>query len=407
MNRTLLPLVNLGMCANLGSRTNNRSARAAFWRRRDYGKTGMMRFFSILVLAAGMAACGSPAEQKLAPTAESSGAPAEISIPANSSGVETIAVARKSVPDYLEIAGRVQPDPTKVIRVYPPLGGRVMSVDVRPGDHVRRGQQIATLDSGDVAAARADFQKARADSELKARALVRAADLYQHQAIAEKDYQQAVADDQSAKSELDRARTQLKVLGVSPDGAMDRLSVTAPRDAVVLDIGAAPGEFSKSLDAPAPLCTLADLSTVWVMGDVYEKDIVGVKAGDRAEIAVSAYPGQKLEGRVGNVGDAIDPLTHALRLRVVLPNPGERLKPEMFASIRVLRATVDGIQVPTSALLREPGGVFIFVQKSPGHFEKRGVKPGRAVGSEIEITEGLQAGETVVTEGALLVRAAS
>jgi cobalt-zinc-cadmium efflux system membrane fusion protein len=369
---------------------------------------GMHCFLMTIMMAAGMTACGSQAQQQTAaPPADSSSAPTEISIPANSSGVQTIVLANKSVPDYLEIPGRVEPDPTKVIRVYPPLGGRVASVEVRPGDHVHRGQVIAVLDSSDIVAARSDYQKVRTDAELKARALERAADLYQHKAIAEKDYQQAVADDQTAKSELDRAQTQLKVLGASPEGAMDRLAVTAPRDAVVLDIGAAPGEFSKSLDAPAPLYTLADLSTVWVLGDVYEKDIVGVKAGDRAEITVSAYPGQTLEGRVGNVGDAIDPVTHALRLRVVLPNPGEKLKPEMFASIRVLRATLNGIQVPTSALLRESGGVFVFVQKSPGHFEKRAVTTARAVGSDVEITQGLQAGETVVTEGALLVRAAS
>lgn len=376
-------------------------------RRHDYENKSMKRLLITAVMAAAMTACGSPAQQQQAPAppADSSSAPSEISIPANSSGVQTIVLAQKSVPDYLEIPGRVEPDPTKVIRVYPPLGGRVTSVEVRPGDHVHRGQVIAVLDSSDVAAARSDYQKARTDAELKARALERAADLYQHKAIAEKDYQQAVADNNTAKSELDRAQTQLKVLGASPEGAMDRLAVTAPRDAVVLDIGASPGEFSKSLDAPAPLYTLADLSTVWVLGDVYEKDIVGVKAGDRAEIAVSAYPGLTLEGRVGNVGDAIDPVTHALRLRVVLPNPGEKLKPEMFASIRVLRATLNGIQVPTSALLRESGGVFVFVQKSPGHFEKRAVTPGRAVGSDIEITQGLQAGDTVVTEGALLVRA--
>ncbi len=357
-------------------------------------------------MAAGLAACGGAPEQKPA-AASDAAAPAEITIPADSAGVQTVVVKKKSAPDYLEIAGRVEADPTRVIRVYPPVGGRVMSVDVRPGDHVRRGQEIATLDSGDAAAARSDYRKMLVDSELKAKALERAADLYQHQAIAEKDYQQAVADDQAAKSELERSRTQLKVLGVSPDGAMDRLSVTAPRDAVVLDIGAAPGEFSKSLDAPAPLCTLADLSTVWVMGDVYEKDIVGVKAGDSAQIIVSAYPGAPLEGRVGNVGDAIDPLTHALKLRVVLSNPGEKLKPEMFASIRVLRATVVGIQVPTAAVLREPAGTYVFVQKTPGHFEKRAVTLGRSVGAEIEVTSGLQPDETVVTEGALLVRASS
>jgi membrane fusion protein, heavy metal efflux system len=143
------------------------------------------------------------------------------------------------------------------------------------------------------------------------------------------------------------------------------------------------------------------------MGDVYERDIVGVKAGDRAEIVVSAYPDEKFEGRVGNVGDAIDPVTHALKLRVVLANPGGKLKPEMFATIRVLRAMLTGIQVPASALLRESGGAFVFVQKTPGHFEKRAVTLGRAVGADMEVTSGLQPDDTVVTEGALLVRAAS
>ena len=182
----------------------------------------MKKLSTILLMAAGMTACGGTAQQQPAPAppADSSSAPSEISIPANSSGVQTIVLAKKSVPDYLEIPGRVEPDPTKVIRVYPPLGGRVTSVEVRPGDHVHRGQVIAVLDSSDVAAARSDYQKARTDAELKARALERAADLYQHKAIAEKDYQQAVADDNTAKSELNRAQTQLKVLGAPPEGAI-------------------------------------------------------------------------------------------------------------------------------------------------------------------------------------------
>src|ERR1700684_4188604 len=123
----------------------------------------MKKLSTILLMAAGMTACGGTAQQQPAPAppADSSSAPSKISIPANSSGVQTIVLAKKSVPDYLEIPGRVEPDPTKVIRVYPPLGGRVTSVEVRPGDHVHRGQVIAVLDSSDVAAARSDYQKAR------------------------------------------------------------------------------------------------------------------------------------------------------------------------------------------------------------------------------------------------------
>lgn len=368
------------------------------------GVSLMQRAWVVLFLASSLAACGGASkEQAAAPPKDSSSS--EVTLPADSTGIETTVIARRVLPDYLNIPGKIQPDPTSVIHVYPPLGGRVTSVEIRPGDHVHKGQELALLDSADVAAARSDFQKARADSDLKQKALDRAADLYQHKAIAEKDYQQAVADAQMSKSELDRTRTQLKVLGVSPDGAMDKLAVTAPRDAVVLDVGAAPGEFSKSLDAPLPLCTLADLKTVWALGDVFEKDLVGLKAGAPAEITANAYPGQKWDGRVGNIGDAVDPVTRTLKLRVILANPGEKLKPEMFASIRILRATLDGIAIPASSVLRETRGAYVFVQKSPVHFEKRSVTLGRTFGNDIEVLSGLQQGESVVTNGALLLRA--
>src|ERR1700722_15888108 len=320
--------------------------------------------------AIGLAACGGASTGQTAPPPQSA-APNEISIAADSAGGQTVAVEGQALPDYLEIPGKIEADPRSVIHVYPPVGGRVTSVEIRPGDHVHRGQELALLDSGDVAAARSDFRKAQTDEELKQKTLDRAKDLFEHQAIPEKNYQQAQADLQSAKSELARVQTQLKILGLSEDDPTGHMAVVSPRDAVVLDVGAAPGEFSKSLDAPTPLCTLANLETVWALGDVFEKDLVGLKAGTAAEITASAYPSQKWEGRVSNIGDAVDANTRTLKLRVVLTNTGEKLKPEMFVSIRVLRSTVDGIAVPTSALLRETSGPYLFVPKPPAHFEKR------------------------------------
>ena len=349
-----------------------------------------------------LAACGSVAKEQAAPAPAS---PNVIAIAPDSGGVQTIAVQRQAVPDYLEIPGKIEPDPTSVIHVYPPLGGRVVSIAIRPGDHVHKGQELALLDSGDVAAARSDFQKAHADEELKQKALDRAKDLFEHQAIPEKDYQQAQADLLSAKAELARVQTQLKVLGLSENDPSGRMAVVSPRDAVVLDVGAAPGEFSKSLDAPAPLCTLANLETVWALGDVFEKDLVGLKAGTAAEVTANAYPTQKWEGRVGNIGDAVDANTRTLKLRVVLANGGEKLKPEMFVSIRVLRSTFEGIAVPTSAVLRESSGPYVFVQTAPGQFAKRDVATGRSIGAFVEVKSGLQAGETIVVDGALLIRA--
>lgn len=363
-----------------------------------------MKFAWILGVAAiGLAACGSAPKEQAAPPPS---AQSEISIAPDSAGVQILAVQRQTLPDYLEIPGKIEPDPTSVIHVYPPLGGRVVSIAIRPGDHVHKDQELALLDSGEVAAARTDFQKARADEELKQKALDRAKDLYDHQAIAEKDYQQAQADLLSSRAEMARIQTQLKVLGLAENDPMGKMAVVSPRDAVVLDVGAAPGEFSKSLDAPTPLCTLANLESVWALGDVFEKDLAGLKVGTPAEVTASAYPSQKWEGRVGNIGDAVDPNTRTLKLRVVLSNAGEKLKPEMFVSIRVLRSTFDGIAVPTSAVLRESSGPYVFVQTSPGHFAKRVVAIGQhSIGQNVEITSGLQPGETIVVDGALLIRA--
>jgi cobalt-zinc-cadmium efflux system membrane fusion protein len=322
-------------------------------------------------------------------------------------GIRTVTVAEGQVPNYLEVPSRVQPDPTKVVRVFPPGGGRVLEVDVRPGDHVRKGQTLALLDSSDVSSARSDYQKAVADAEVKQKALARASLLFENQVFSEKEYQQARADSEIANAELERARSRLRVLGVSSEASSDRLVVTAPRAGVVLDIGAAPGEFSKSLDAPAPLCTLADLGTVWVVGDVYEKDVAGLKAGAPATVSVSAYPNRTWNARVAAISSALDPVTRTAKVRVVLANPQTLLKPEMFATIRLLRSTFSGIAIPASAVLREGDAAYVFVQKSPGHFERRAVTLGRALPADVEVTSGLRPGEAVVVEGALLLRVAS
>jgi cobalt-zinc-cadmium efflux system membrane fusion protein len=172
----------------------------------------------------------------------------------------------------------------------------------------------------------------------------------------------------------------------------------------VLDIGAAPGELSKSLDAPQPLCTIADLNAVWVLGDVFEKDVASLRAGDRAEVTVNAYPGQKWNARVAMISDAVDPATRTLKLRVVLDNPGLRLKPEMFASVRLVRASANAIVIPASSLLREGASNYVFVQKGENRFERREVVLGRSVDGQVEITSGLKPGDVVVSEGALLLR---
>ncbi len=361
--------------------------------------------FACVVLVGGLAACGkSPASGPA--SAGGTSASSDVVLPPDSRGVRTVTVARAEIADYLDVPGRIQADPTRVVRVFPPVGGRLISVEVRPGDRVRKGQTLALLESSEVTGARADYEKARADNEVKQKALQRASLLFENQVLSEKEFQQARADAEMAEAELRRTLARLRVLGVSPEGASNRFAVVAPRAGVVLDIGAAAGEFSKSLDAPAPLCTVADLSTVWAVGEVYEKDMAGLKVGAPAQVSVSAYSQQKWSARVAAISDALDPVTRTAKLRLVLENPGGRLKPEMFATIRLLRSSLQGLEIPSSAVLREGAANYVFVQKAPGHFERRSVTLGRALNGNVEVTSGLAEGEVVVAEGALLLRVA-
>ena len=321
-------------------------------------------------------------------------------------GIQTVTVRKTAVPDYLDLPAHIEADPTHVVHVYPPTGGRIIEMKVRPWDHVNKGENLALIESADLSRSVADYHKALADDEVKQKELSRAKDLYEHDAIAQKDYQQAQADALSSQADLTAARDQIRVFGVDPDHATSQLSVVAPRSGVVLDVGASPGEFSKSLDAPEPLCTIADIGAVWAIGDIYENDLAAAKAGQDAVVTLNAYPGQQWSGRVSVVSDAVDPATRTLHVRVTLANPGERIKPQMFGTIRLTRAVSQAILVPASAVIREGNNAYVFVATSPGRYERRSVSLGRVFAGSIEIARGLTPGETVVSEDPLLLRAA-
>lgn len=323
-------------------------------------------------------------------------------------GVTTAPVRSERLADYLDVAGRIQADPTRVVRVYPPVSGRLVAVQVRPADRVERGQVLAILASSDIAAARAAYRQALADAQVKGQALERSRLLYENHVVALRDYQQAHAEGAMAEAALESAAERLELLNVDTAGTSDQLTVTAPRAGVVVDVGAAPGEYAKSLDNANPLCTIADLSTVWAVGDVYEKDLASIKIGDSADVTANAYPAERWRGRVTAISSTVDTTTRTLKVRVVLANPGLRLKPDMFAAIRVVRAVRSAIMVPASAVVREGAAAYLFVQTSPGHFEHRAVTLGRDTDrGQVEVTSGLAVGDTVVVEGAELLRAAT
>ena len=367
-------------------------------------KSAAVIFALFCVMLCGCERQGSASQPQAAESANPTG---NEYVASDAKGIQTITVKTSSVPEYLELPAHIEADPTRVVHVYPPAGGRIVEMKVRPSDRVEKGQLLALLESNDVSRAVADYHKAKVDAEVKHAALLRAQDLLAHHAIAEKDYQQAEGDAKMAQAEMDATAQQIRVFGLDPKNASTQLRVVAPRSGVILDIGAASGEYSKSLDAPQPLCTIADISTIWALGDIYERDFASLKMGEEAQVTLDAYPNQHWPGRVGVLSDAVDPTTRTLHLRVVLSNPDGRIKPAMFGSIRVLRSSSQGIVVPASAVIREGNEAHVFVDKGGGHFERRSVKLGRTFEGSLEILSGVNPGDSIVSKGALLLRDAS
>lgn len=317
--------------------------------------------------------------------------------------VQYVKVVERTIPETLDLAAKVQPDPTKVVRIFPPASGRVVGIQVKPGDRVRRGQTVATLRSSDVASAQSDYTKANIEAQRATRAMERQKVLFEHGAAAEKDYIDARAQAEAAGAELARAKQRLDLLSVSPSATTDHVALASPASGVVLDISAAPGEFSKSLDSANPLLTVADLNTVWIIGDVYEKDLAKVERGKQVNVSVQAYPGRQWTGHINSISGALDPTTRTLKVRVSLPNPDLRLKPEMFATIHIRSGTHQALVVPAAAIIREGSSTTVFV-KSGGKPEQRTVNTGQAVDGMVEVLTGLHTGDEVAAEGAELLK---
>jgi membrane fusion protein, heavy metal efflux system len=358
----------------------------------------------LVAFSLGLAGCSRKTASE--PTAPQDNSPnGEFILPPNSQGVVTEVVGPRPLPNYLEIPAQIAPDPTRVVRVYSPVGGRLIFLKVLPGEVVGKGQTLAVLESSDVSSALAGYATAKTTLQLKRQALERASELYRRGAVALKDFQQAQADFTMAQASLENARQQLTILDISPDARSDRIPVVAPRSGVVLQVSAATGEYSKSLDSSEPLCVLADLSSIWAVGDLLEKDLSYVKVGAPATLTLVAYPGKAWRGRVGLISSTVDPTTRTLRLRVVLRNNTGTLRPGMFGMLKLLRSTHVGFAVPATAVVREGNSSYVYVQRSPGRFAPQAVTLGGPAGdNQVEILSGLRPSETIVTEGAVLLR---
>src|SRR5271155_3079680 len=190
---------------------------------------------SFLFLGGGCGSSGNGATQAH-PDANSTDTPGTEYVPPDAKGVQTMTVKAAPIPDYLDLPAHIEADPTRVVHVFAPAGGRIVEMKVRPWDHVEKGQTLAVLESSDLARAVADYHKALVDNQVKQKALARSKDLLDHLAISEREYQQAEGDAEQAQAEVEAAREQVQVFGMDPDHASTQLVVKAPRTGIVLDV---------------------------------------------------------------------------------------------------------------------------------------------------------------------------
>jgi membrane fusion protein, heavy metal efflux system len=307
----------------------------------------------------------------------------------------------------LAVAGKVQFDEDRVARVLAPLSGQVVDLHIKLGDPVRKGQIICVLSSRDAAAAAGEHIESRKDLELAEKNASMTADLFDHQAASKMALQQAESDLAKARARVARTEEALRVLGVAVQDDVARFNgrvpIRAPIPGVVIERRVTDGQF-----APAdgtPLLTVANLDTVWVIGDLFERDLRLVRRGQPAVVTTSAYPGEQFEGKVNYISESIDPASRTAKVRVSVANPAGRLKPEMYAAVAL---AVEGDErtpiVPADAIFTEEGRSFVYVELAPGRFVRRAVEVAAGEGPSRRVLTGLRLGERIVVGGALLLR---
>jgi cobalt-zinc-cadmium efflux system membrane fusion protein len=315
------------------------------------------------------------------------------------------AVARHES-DQILANGTVAADVSRSYAVNALSSGRVVDVKARLGDDVQKGQLLLTMTSPDMSQAFADYQKFEAGAALAKTQLDRAQLLYSHGATPQKDLE--VAEDTYNRANIDTqaAEERIRLLGGDPRHASSLIEIHAPVSGTIIEQNVTSAAGVKSLDNSPNLFTIADLSNVWILCDVFENDLARVHLGDRAEIELNAYPDRRLAGRVTNISKLLDVNTRAAKVRIELPNEAGILRPNMFATIHfVAQGTSTRTVVPSSAVLRLQDRDWVFVKRNGQQFRRTEVVAGPVNADKTQqILSGLRPGDQVVTTALLFDR---
>jgi membrane fusion protein, heavy metal efflux system len=328
-------------------------------------------------------------------------------------GIRVEAVRRGAVPQTITTTAFIEPNANRIVNVTPRLPGKAVQVLVDLGDAVKQGQRLALLDSVELREARAQYVKSKVSMDAARVEYERQQRLYEKGIAAQRNLLDAQREYRVAKAEFEAAQEKLRLYGLSPreieaiaQGHAETnasFPVLAPFAGTIVDKRVSLGEV---VAPEKSLFTIADLSTVWILLDIYEKDLAKVQVGDEVNLSVAAYPDQHFAGKITYISDLMDEKTRTAKARVEARNPDRKLKPGMFAEAKIVtqQGTKTALLVPKSAVVYLEEGPVVFVE-AEGGFVARKVTLSEAGEEILAITEGLSGGERVVTRGAYELKA--
>ena len=329
-------------------------------------------------------------------------------------GIDLASVTRGTAESAVRIPGTVEPNAYKQVAVTPLVAGRVMRVLVELGDQVRRGQTLAQIFSPELAEAQTKYLSAKAELEAHERELDRTAKLVEIGAASRQELERLHAEHTAKLTDVQSLRTRLVLLGM-PATAIDALSpgkeieattnIPAPIAGVITERAANVG---LNVDTSAKLFTVVDLSSVWVVGALYERDFSRVRVGSAATVTATAYPGLALRGRVSYIDPQVSADTRTARVRVEVPNPRQQLRLGMYADIEIAgTANRQALLIPRGAVQTVGDRQVVYVANAtePGKFAERAVRLGAVSGDRVEVESGLAPDDRIVSKGSFFVRA--
>jgi cobalt-zinc-cadmium efflux system membrane fusion protein len=362
-----------------------------------------------------LAGCGGAADQasKMTSfsTAESRDSKAELfSLPADQMAhIQVVTVEQGPLARILRLTGAVEYNDFKTTPVITQVGGPVSRVVVVQGEHVRAGQPLLYIASPDYSLLRASYIKARDAYQLADKVYTRAQDLFAHHAISQVDLDQAQSTRTQAQADLESSADAIRILGIAnPETIVTKppspeVPLYSPVAGEVVDRQCSAGQL---LAAGATQCfTLSDMSSVWILVNIYQNDVAYVHVGDAVKVDNESYP-EAVHGKIEYISPALDPATRTLQARIEAPNPGERLKKEMYVTAEVQAGMIpNALFVPNSSVLRnEQNMPYVYLQTGQAQFARRDVTLGESQGGKTQILTGLQANDRVVGDGSLFLQ---